>query len=111
MARQTESQRLHKSMALSSAVDLGQARWLLYEETGSSISKPLLAIVVCWLAILLFSFGLFAPRNHTALIAIFVCSLCVSAAIFLIMELDRPFGGLIHISGRSMQVALQHLGK
>jgi len=106
-----DSQRLLKSQALGVAVDLGQMRWLMFEQSGSSISGPLLTVVVCWLAILFFSFGLFAPPNGTARIALLVAALTVSSAIFLILELDQPFDGLIHISSKSMQTALDHLGK
>jgi hypothetical protein len=35
----------------------------------------------------------------------------VSGAIFLILELDQPFDGLIHISSAPMRNALAHLGK
>jgi hypothetical protein len=96
---------------LGIAVDLGQMRWLMFEQSGSSISAPLLAVVVCWLAILFFSFGLFAPPNGTARVALLVAALSVSSAIFLILELDQPFEGLIHISSKPMQTALDHLGK
>lgn len=106
-----DAQRSLKTLALSSAVEVGQVRWLLFEQSGSSISIPLLVVVVCWLAILFFSFGLFAPPNSTALASLVVSALSVSAAIFLILELDRPFGGLIHISSAPMHLALDHLGK
>lgn len=106
-----DSQRLLKSQALAIAIDLGQMRWLMFEQSGSSISWPLLIVVVCWLAILFFSFGLFAPPNGTARIALLVAALTVSSAISLILELDQPFDGIIHISSNSMQTALNHLGK
>ena len=111
LAPRDDSQRLLKSQALGVAVDLGQMRWLMFEQSGSSISGPLLTVVVCWLAILFFSFGLFAPPTVTARIALLVAALSVSSAIFLILELDQPFDGLIHISSSSMQTALNHLGK
>lgn len=111
LAPRDDSQRLLKSQALGVAFDLGQMRWLMFEQSGSSISAPLLTVVVCWLAILFFSFGLFAPPNGTARAALFVAALSVSGAIFLILELDQPFEGLIHISSSSMQTALDHLGK
>jgi hypothetical protein len=111
LAPRDDSQRLLKSQALGVALDLGQMRWLMFEQSGSSISGPLLTVVVCWLAILFFSFGLFAPPNGTARIALLVAALSVSSAIFLILELDQPFDGFIHISSRPMQTAVNHLGK
>ena len=110
LAPQTDAQRSLKAQALAQATDLGQMRWLLFEQTGSSISTPLLVIVVFWLAILFFSFGLFGPSNGTAVVALFVAALSVSGAIFLVLELDQPFSGLIRISSQPMLNALSQLG-
>ena len=63
LAPQNDAQRSLKAQALAMAADLGQMRWLLFEQAGSSISTPLVVIVVFWLAILFFSFGLFGPSN------------------------------------------------
>ena len=93
------------------ALDLGQMRWLLFEQAGTSISTPLLVIVVFWLTILFFSFGLFAPSNATATASLMVAALSVSGAIFLILELDHPFGGLIRISSQPMRNVLTHIAR
>lgn len=106
-----DSQRLLKSDALNAAIDIARARWLFVEQAGSSISVPLLVIVVCWLTVLSASFGLFAPPNGTAKVAMLVSALSVSAAIFLILELDLPFHGLIQISQAPVDKALSFLGK
>jgi hypothetical protein len=111
LAPQTEAQRSLKAQALAQATDLGQMRWLLFEQSGSSISTPLLVIVVFWLAILFFSFGLFGPANSTAVGALMVAALSVSGAIFLVLELDQPFSGLIRISSQPMVTALSQLGR
>jgi hypothetical protein len=57
------------------------------------------------------SFGLFAPRNGTVIAAFFVCALSVSAAIFLILELDRSFEGLLQVSSAPLRAALAQLGQ
>ena len=100
-----------KNQAMNVAADLGQLRALLLAETVASISKPLLVVVVCWLVVIFFSFSLLAPPNATALIALFVSALSVAGACFLILELDRPFGGLIQISSEPMLNALRQLAK
>ena len=41
---------------------------------------------------------------------LFVAALSVSDAMFLILELDTPYGGLIQISSKAMDSALEHLG-
>jgi hypothetical protein len=40
-----------------------------------------------------------------------LAALSVSGAIFLILELDQPFDGVIHISSAPMLNALAHLGR
>jgi Protein of unknown function (DUF4239) len=90
---------------------LGRTRLLLYEQSSSSVSLPLVVVVVSWLAIIFVSFGLFAPRNATVIAALLVCALSVSGAMFLILELDKPFSGSIRISRAPVQHALDVLGK
>lgn len=110
LSPQNEEQRGLKAQALATAGDLGQMRWLLYEHSGTSIPMLVLIIVVCWLAILFFSFGLFAPANGTAIAALIVAALSVAAATFLILELDQPFGGTIQVPRQPMINTLNHLG-
>jgi hypothetical protein len=106
-----EAQRNFQSQALKISTDTAQARWLLFSQKGSSIPIPFLVVMVCWLTLILGSFGLFAPRNATALLALMICSLVVSSAIFLILELDRPFESVIKISSTPLRNAVDQLGK
>jgi len=93
------------------AFTLGQTRWLLFEQSGSSIPIAFLVVLVFWLSVIFASFGLFAPRNATVVAALFVGALSVSGAIFLILELDQPFRGLIHLSDAPLRNALAQLGQ
>lgn len=106
-----ETQKDLKSSALDLSSELGQMRWLLFEQSGRSIPTPFLVVVIFWLTVIFISFGLMAPRNSTVIITLLICAMSVSGAIGLIMELDRPFDGLIQISSRSMRDALTHLGR
>lgn len=108
---QTEAQRTLKSQAESLAINLGQTRWLLFAQSGTSISTPFLVIVVFWLTVLYLSFGLFAPANVTAFTTLFVSAVSVAGAMFLILELDHPFGGLMQIPDTPLRDALAVLGK
>jgi hypothetical protein len=53
----------------------------------------------------LLSFGLFAPRNATAILALFLCALAVAGAIEMTQELNTPFRGIIRISSKPMKDA------
>jgi len=52
-----------------------------------------------------------ADTKETATLALVMAVLAVSGAIFLILELDQPFGGLIQISSEPMLNALSHLAE
>jgi AcrR family transcriptional regulator len=106
-----EAQRGLQSRALRIGGELARTHWLLIERAGSSISVPFLAVLVSWLAAIFAAFGLLAPRNATAITALFIGALSVSTAIFLIEALDRPLEGLLSMSSAPMRNALQHLGQ
>jgi hypothetical protein len=108
---QSEEQRSLKAEALNAAVDLSKTLWLLSAQEDPSIVTPLLVSVILWLAIIFLSFGLFAPANKTVLATMLIVALSVSSALFLILELDQPFNGVIQISSAPMQNALSHLGR
>jgi hypothetical protein len=111
LSPRNDLQRSLKAQAATLAVEAGQLRTLLIAQLVPSISKPLLIVVVSWLVAIFLSFSLFAPPNATANLALMVAVLAVSGAIYLILELDQPFGGLIQISSEPMLNALSHLAK
>jgi Protein of unknown function (DUF4239) len=106
----TDAQHMLQSQAESIMVNFGQGRSLLFAQSGSSISTPFLLVVVFWLIVLFVSFGLFAPGNPTAIVTLLVSAVSVAAALFLILELDRPFSGVIQISSAPLRNALSTLG-
>lgn len=97
------------------AVEIGErvleTRWLLVAEAQGSVPTPFLVILVFWISLLFASFGLFAPRNATVVSVLVLCALSVAAAVFLILELDRPFEGLIRISPEPMRYASARIGE
>src|ERR1700722_9021236 len=106
-----EGQHSLQAQAISLSISIGQARLLLLEQGGRSIPMPFLVLLIFWVTVIFLSFGLFAPRNATVVVTLFLCALSVSGAIFLIMELDRPFGGLIQISSAPLRNAMAIVGK
>ena len=93
-----DAQRSLQARALQISGDLARARWLLREQMEGSIRTPFLVMVVLWVTVIFMSYGLFAPRNPTVIAALFICSLSLAGSIFLILDIDRPFGGLISLS-------------
>ena len=111
LSPKNDVQRSLLAQALKMSIDLGQTRLLLFEQSGGSIPMPFLVLLIFWVTIIYVSFGLFAPPNATVLVTLFLCALSISGAIFLILELDRPFGGLVQISSTPLRNAVAQLGK
>ena len=111
LSPQSEVQRSLQAQALKMSIDIGQIRWLLFEQGGRSIPMPFLVLLIFWVTIIYVSFGLFAPPNATVIATLFLCALSISGSIFLILELDRPFGGLVQISSTPLRNAVAQLGK
>jgi len=111
LSPQNDNQRSLQTQALSIAIDLGKTRWLMFEQGATSVSLPLLVALVFWLAVIFCSFGLLAPRNATVVATLCISALSVSVAIFLVLELFDPFGGVVQISSAPLRSALAHLGK
>ena len=95
----TETQKWLLSQALQDTTSIGHVRWLLInQETSAKLPTPFLIILVSWSTAIFVSFGLFARPNVTVLSHCSSSALAVSGAIFLIIEFDDPFVGLIQIS-------------
>lgn len=103
---QTESQRSAQERAIRALTDLAQTRLLLYAQTGNSIPLPFLVLLVFWLAIIFASFGLFVSPNRIVVLAFFVSAVSAAGAIYLILELDRPFTGFMTIADTPLRQAL-----
>jgi hypothetical protein len=106
-----DAQRSLQAQATSVLVGIGETRWLMYAQASNSVSRPMLAILIFWLTVIFISFGLSAPANATVTSALLVCGLSVCGAIFLILELYAPYGGLITVSSGPLRAALAQLGQ
>jgi hypothetical protein len=107
---QTDAQRWQQSQALSLASDVLKARWLAITGTSSPVPTPFLTIIVFWLTVLFWSFGLFAPRNPTVVAVLLLSAVSISACVLLILEMQSPFTGILRISSAPLHFALEHLG-
>ena len=106
-----DAQRALKARAMETIVDLLQQRLRLFSRHDGSLPLPFLVVLASWLVILFAGYGLVAPRNATVVAVLFVCTLSVSAAVFLLLELSTPFSGILRISSGPLRDALSVLGK
>ena len=109
LSPQNEIQRSLQARAVQVANDVAQTRLLLFVETDNQIPIPFLAILVFWLFIIFLSFSLFSDLNATALAFLCIFGLSASCAIYLILEMNDPFNGLMRISDIPLRNALAPL--
>jgi len=110
LAPQNEVQRSLKFRALATTSAITEARVLLFEEADAGLPAALLVVVIFWLTMLFAGFTLFSPINATSATVLAIIALSASGAIFLILELNNPFSGLLQISSAPIRDALGVLG-
>jgi len=99
-----------RTLCVTLSSNMIQERWAL-KQTGHSIPIPFLVVLIFWLAIVFASFGLFAPANPTAMVALLLCSLAVAGGIALIQDLSDHSSGLIQLPLEPMRNALNEIAQ
>ena len=74
-------------------------------------SQALLVVVIIWAVLLFFGYGLLSRHNATTLVALGFGSICVSFAIFIIVELGEPYSGLFRISPAALVQTIQAIDR
>lgn len=106
----TELERYGQSRALQLFSSVAETRRLLIEQSRGALSRPFLIVLVSWSTVLFFGFGLLARFNVTVVGALLVGALSVAGAIFLILEMNQPYGGWMQLSSAPLQDALAQMG-
>jgi Protein of unknown function (DUF4239) len=105
----TDVQKSLQGRAAQIATDIAQTRLLLFAQQDNAIPLPFLLILTFWLTILFFSFALFAEPTPMVIGALVVFAVSATGAIYLILELNQPFEGLLQISSEPLRNALAPL--
>jgi hypothetical protein len=99
-----------QARAASLAEDVLETRWMAMAGTGSSVPVLFLVVVMSWLTLIFAIYGMFAD-NRTAVTVLFVCAFSIGSALFLVLELDAPFDGLIQVTSEPLRYALDHMNR
>jgi hypothetical protein len=100
-----ERQRWLESQALQQVTALGALSRGLAADSVAPLPLPFLGMVVIWLAMLLLSFGLFAPGHAISMVGLFAASLALSMAFKVLLDLNTPFGGMVQTSGFPLRLS------
>jgi len=111
LSSKTDAQKFAQSQALRLLSGLADTRLILNEQARGSLSWPFLVVLVSWRTVLFLGFCLLAHKNPTVVTALFFGAVSVAGAIFLILELNRPYGGLMEISIARIRNAFIQMNK
>ncbi len=98
--------RLRWPPAINNTAICCNARWKVIEGARPSFSPPFYWVLVIWLSILFGSFGLTARPNAMVATVTVLCALSITIAVFVILDMDEPYGGLFGVPSTSMRNAL-----
>ncbi len=104
-----DRQRWLGAESLKLAAALSASRSLLVQQNTHSLPLPFAAVVVLWLAVVFGSFGLFAPRNATTVVALFFSVLAVAMAFKLLLDLDNPFDRGVRLTPPPIRISSEPL--
>jgi Protein of unknown function (DUF4239) len=88
---------------------LVEMRWTLIEQEQGTIPPPLIGLLGACLVLIFASFGYRAPPNFVVVSTLLVSAFLISAAIYLILDMDVPYSGPIQISPEPLQRAILEL--
>jgi hypothetical protein len=111
LSPKSDAQRQLLSQSLQLSSDLALSRWLIVETMQRELPRPFLVVLLLWLVILYTCYGLIAPKNWTVRVVLFISAVSIAGAIFLILEMNSPLGGIIKVSSAPMHKALTLLGR
>lgn len=89
---------------------LVERRWTLVGEAESTRpGEPFVVMVAAWLILIFASLGFRAPRNAIVVATFLLASALISGVLYLILDMDRPFSGMIRVSPAPLERALAEM--
>ncbi len=88
--------------------DLIKSRWAVIEGARGSMSTPFYWVLVFWLVILFACLGLTSPPDALTAIVIALSAVSVTAAVFVILDLDLPYAAFFAFKHADAHDSLRH---
>ena len=106
----TERQRQLLVSARDLAKNFAETQMLMARQLANPFPPHLLIVVVLWASLLFLGNGLVAAPNAVTVLAHLLGAIAVASAVFLILELSRPYSGVIRLSSAPLDRLLLLLG-
>ena len=106
----TERQRQLLVSAKDLAKNFAETQMLMARQLANPFPEHLLIVVVFWSSLLFLGNGLVAVPNAVTVSAHLLGAIAVASAVFLILELSRPYSGVIRLSSAPLDRLMLQLG-
>jgi hypothetical protein len=90
---------------------LFEMRWSLVEQAEGTVPTALIVMVTLWLILIYASYGFRAPKNGFVTASFLVSSVLIAGAMYLILDMDVPFEGLIQVSPAPLEHVVAELSR
>ncbi len=100
-----------QARAIDLASEILHDRWVLTTDRAAATPTVFLLVVLTWLALEFFIFGLFASPTPPVVLATFLGAVTVASAMFLVLDLEGPTSGPMRVSTKSLERAIAILGQ
>jgi hypothetical protein len=110
LSPRNETQTSIRAQMIQTMTDISKARLGLFEQSDSALPIPFLVMLLFWLTAIFASFSLFSPLNTISIGALLVIATSASGALFLILEMNQPFSGLLQIPRSTIANTLGAIG-
>lgn len=98
-----------RNMAAAGVDTLVRLRWKLIDRTEGFVPFPLVVSMVLWFTMMMASYGFRSPRNVVVVASFLAASALLAGAIFLILDMGRPFDGGVQASSEPFLRALAEI--
>jgi hypothetical protein len=106
------AQKWFQSQAVQLSHDVVRVAQLLSsDQSATNPPRPVLIFVLLCSAVIFAIFSLFVEPNATVIAAFVASALTIAAGIFLIIELNSPFGGILEVPSAPARAVYNGLGK
>ena len=107
----TDAQKEALAAAKANLGLMEQTRLLMSLQLASPIAWSLVFIVVAWAAFLFCGFGVLSGTNPTTIAVLVLGALSVASAMYLILDLSRPYSGNFRLSPAALEQTLEAIDK
>jgi hypothetical protein len=101
-----DTQRALKRRIEEASAEIARTRLLMFADGDTAILTPFLLILIFWLAVVLASYAMFVEPDPVVIGALLVVALSISSALFLVVDLNQPFVGLMQIPKEQLRNTL-----